>query len=259
MKKTNRIIAVLLIAAMLLTSAVFAAIPFTDVDGAAWYYDAVGYVYDNELMVGTSGTVFSPMMTMSRAMVVTVLCKMADGTPSGTANPFGDVPADKWYTPAVLWAYENGVAAGTPEGKFLPDAGITRQDAACLILRFLEVKGITLPQDPSAPAAFSDADKVAPYAKDAVEQMRRTGLSVGDENARFLPQRVLTRAEAAVLLMNLHKLLPQPTEPTECSEPTEPSTEPTEPSTEPTEPQEPDWITVISELPDNDGWLPQIP
>ena len=246
-----------------MVSAAFAAVPFTDVGDTEWYHDAVGYVYDNGLMVGTSEADFSPKMTMSRAMFVTVLCKMADGTPSGAANPFSDVPADKWYTPTVLWAYENGVAAGTPEGRFLPDANVTRQDAACLIVSFLSKMGIEAPDRPILQRAFSDMSAAAPYARTAIETMRRAGLAAGDTNGNYNPKSFLTRAEAAVLFMNLHKIVSEaaddpvdPTEPTEPTAPTEP-TEPTDP-TDPTDPTEA-WITIGTGAQDAEGWLPMIP
>lgn len=52
-------------------------LPFTDVAATSWYYDAVGYAYVNSLFKGTSGSTFSPEMSMKRGMFVTVLGRLA--------------------------------------------------------------------------------------------------------------------------------------------------------------------------------------
>ena len=51
-----------------------ATLPFTDVNTGDWFYDYVAYVYANGLMDGTSATTFEPNGTMTRAMLVTILC-----------------------------------------------------------------------------------------------------------------------------------------------------------------------------------------
>lgn len=265
MKKILTIALSVILAATVLISVPSAAAPFTDVKDTAWYRKAVNYVYDNGLMVGTDATSFSPNVTMSRAMLVMVLYKMAGSPTADTDNPFSDVEAGKWYTPAVLWAYRAGVTAGTPEGKFLPNANVTRQDAACLIIRFVNLQGKQLENNPVLKTPFADMSTVSAYAEAAVEAMRTSGLAAGDEKGNYHPKNNLTRAEAAVLLMNLHKLISQTTDPTEPTETETDVTEPTEPETdvtevtEPTEPPAPDWITVGSGAQDADGWLAMIP
>ncbi len=59
------------------TFVVSTTIPFTDVSTGAWYYNAVCYAYGNSLFNGTSTTTFSPESTMTRAMFITVLGRMA--------------------------------------------------------------------------------------------------------------------------------------------------------------------------------------
>jgi len=79
--------------------------PFQDVtDITTWYYSAVRYVYAKELMKGVSTAQFAPNTTLNRAMLMTVLDRLA-GTPLATgANPYVDVVAGTWYNNAVVWA-----------------------------------------------------------------------------------------------------------------------------------------------------------
>ena len=83
-------------------------ISYTDVTAGDWYANAVTYVTLTGLMNGV-GDAFQPNTNLTRAMMVTVLYRMA-GEPQVTqANPFQDVAADTWYTNAVIWASETGI------------------------------------------------------------------------------------------------------------------------------------------------------
>lgn len=248
--KIRKTIVCLLLCAVL-TVAVCAS-GFVDVKDSDWFAPAVEYCEKNGLMKGTDIEVFSPKTYMSRAMLAAVLHRMSRKNAEPAAeNPFSDVPAGKWFTADVLWAYRAGIAAGTPEGKFLPNANVTRQDAACMIARFLDFEGVTPDTDRAAVGPFTDMNSVSAYAKSAVELLRQTGLSSGNGKGAYLPKSNLSRAEAAVLLMNLDKLIAAQT-------PEPPETETTEPA--PTETGTAgDWIEVVPAEPDSEGWLPLIP
>ena len=112
-------------------------ISYNDVKAGDWYANAVNYVTLTGLMNGT-GDGFSPNLAINRGMMVTVLYRMA-GSPEVTAeNPFTDVPADTWYTDAVIWASENGITAGVGNGKFDPDAACTRGQIATFLYRYMK-------------------------------------------------------------------------------------------------------------------------
>ena len=78
--------------------------PFTDVNEADWYHEAIKYVYDNELMNGTGDGLFEPNTPMTRAMLVTALYRQEDSPDVTEAAAFADVPSEQWYTDAVAWA-----------------------------------------------------------------------------------------------------------------------------------------------------------
>ena len=99
-------------------------LPFTDVNNH-WAYSAIKRVYNRGLMLGVSDTRFAPNQALSRAMLVTVLYRLADEPDVTADNPFTDVPAGQWYTNAVIWAAANGIVSGFGDGTFRPNAALS--------------------------------------------------------------------------------------------------------------------------------------
>jgi|GEM_PF-5651166 S-layer homology domain. len=119
--------------------------PFTDVAESDTYYEAVKYVYENNLFKGASDTTFEPDTVMNRAMFVTVLGRYAevDVTKYTTASEmFEDVKANEWYTPYVQWAYENKLILGYGDGKFGTDDEILNYQMYLIMERFLTMMDI---------------------------------------------------------------------------------------------------------------------
>jgi hypothetical protein len=174
--------------------------PFSDVPEGAWFHDAVRYATGEGLMNGTGGGAFSPDIPMSRAMLVTVLHRLAGTDTAARGNSaFDDVQDGTWYTDAVIWASENGIASGVGDNRFAPDANITRQDLAVLLARYANTADIALPTTRAAPA-FSDGADIAGYAQDAVALLYRAGIINGKDGNVFDPRGNATRAEAAAML-----------------------------------------------------------
>ena len=85
--------------------------PFTDVPANEWYRPEVEFAWENDLMMGVSGTKFEPESPMTRAMFVTILCRLS-GEETEITDRFRDVPADEWYAPYVGWAAKSGLVLG---------------------------------------------------------------------------------------------------------------------------------------------------
>ena len=100
-------------------------LPFTDVPAGSWYYEAVSYVYENSLMAGTGEYIFSPDATTSRAMIATILWRLAGNPVVNYAMDYTDVDPGAWYGEAVRWAASQGVVTGYGDGTFGPDDPIT--------------------------------------------------------------------------------------------------------------------------------------
>ncbi|MDR0951796.1 MAG: S-layer homology domain-containing protein [Oscillospiraceae bacterium] len=176
--------------------------PFSDVSMDDWFYEDVYFAatHDPVLFNGTSATTFSPNTAMSRAMLVTVLWRLAGSPPVKTSEviEFSDVPYGAYYEIAVDWARVNGIVSGIG-GLFYPDANITRQDAATILCRFAEHLGL----DVSASAdlsAFADAGDVSGYAETAMEWAVSVGMIRGRSATQLAPKGSLTRAEIAAIL-----------------------------------------------------------
>jgi uncharacterized repeat protein (TIGR02543 family) len=175
--------------------------PFTDVGENDWFYDAVGYAYLNGLMNGTSDTTFSPNATSSRAMIVTVLWRIA-GSPAATGtNAFTDLTQD-WYRQAVQWAVENGITNGVSADAFDPDAAVTREQLAALLYRFAAYMGYDITQANDL-SGYSDAGLISDFAKDAMAFANAMGFITGDTETTLSPGTGSTRAVLATVLMRL--------------------------------------------------------
>lgn len=174
-------------------------LPFTDVPAGSWYHDAVQYVYEQGLMGGTGSGRFSPDLTTSRAMIVTILYRL-EGSPavSGGAT-FADVSSGQWYSDGVAWASANGIVTGYANGSFGPNDTITREQMAAILYRYARYKGY----DVSARAQlsrYSDAGQVAAYAAESMSWAVGSGLITGTSGTTLSPAGSATRAQAAVIL-----------------------------------------------------------
>ena len=177
---------------------------YTDVPDGEWYAEAVQYVTERGLMNGTSETTFSPMLSMSRSMLVTVLYRLA-GEPEAGECPFTDVPDGTWYTDAVAWAAANGIVTGVSETTFAPDAAITRESLAVILYRYADVKEQTQGEKGDL-SAFADGASVSDWAVDAMAWAVGEGILNGKGGSTLDPQGTATRAEVTAMLMRFCKM-----------------------------------------------------
>lgn len=181
------------------TAPAAASLPFSDVGESDWYYGAVKYVYTNGMMNGTDSAAFSPALTTSRAMIVTILYRLEDD-PSPVSSDFTDVQTGAWYAGAVGWASTAGVVGGFGDGRFGPDEAITREQLAAILYRYAKLKGLNVSVSETL-SGFSDAASVSPYAHDAMRWAVGSGLISGKGDGILDPGGSATRAESAAILM----------------------------------------------------------
>lgn len=183
-------------------SAVCPSKDFKDVDPDVWYHEAVDYVVEKGLMVGTADDKFDPNGTTTRAMIVTILYRL-EGKPavSGT-SPFDDVASGQWYTDAVIWASENDIVSGYGDGKFGPTDEITREQFATILYRYAQYKDydVSVGEDTNV-LSYNDAFDVSEWAMPAIQWASGAGLMQGDNQGNLLPGDSATRAQAAALIM----------------------------------------------------------
>ena len=95
-------------------------------------------------MNGT-GTGFSPNASLDRAMMVTILYRLAGSPAVSGTMPFTDVAAGSWYYDAVLWASQKDITLGTSAATFSPTALLTPDQLGTLLQRFTGKEAQGLP------------------------------------------------------------------------------------------------------------------
>ena len=157
-------------------------------------------------MNGVSDTLFAPDGTMNRAMLCTVLWRVA-GEPDAVTDGslprknFSDVPEGAYYAKAVAWAAQQGVVNGLTEDTFGPNAPVTRQQIAALLYRFAQSLGrdMTLPDGAPNLDDFSDRSTVASWAEESMAWAVGKGL-VNGSGGQLLPGGNAARCQVAAIL-----------------------------------------------------------
>ncbi len=172
---------------------------FSDVTPDDWHYESVKYVYENNLMQGTDNG-FEPDTKMTRAMLVTVLYRMANPEDTDCQHHFSDVPRGEWYSDAVAWATQNEIVNGVSQTEFSPNSELSREQMALILYRFAKMQGYDVSQQ-SDISAFTDVGDVSSWAFDALCWATKAGLVNGTSATTLSPKDSATRAQVAMVLM----------------------------------------------------------
>ena len=190
--------------------ALIAAAPvksFADVEAGKWYQEGVSFCVENGLMNGVSDTAFAPDETLSRAMLVTCLWRLAGEPVVNYAMPFTDASEDTWYTEAVRWAASEQIVLGS--GKlFGTDDPITREDLATILYRYAKKAGVDIESviADTNTLSYDDVFTIDEYAAPAMS-FCIAGDVIKGSDGYLKPFDKTTRAEAATMLMRFDKLL----------------------------------------------------
>ena len=178
---------------------------FTDVT-KNWAYPGIQYCVTHGIMGGMGDGTFAPTGTTTRAQIVQILYNL-EGTPavSGTTL-FTDLTAN-WYKPAILWAYQNNVVAGTSPTTFDPEGPVTREQIAVILTQYMfHVLKMERTWTPADLSTFPDGTQVSSWAKEAMQDAVALGLINGskasDGKVYLDPQGSATRQQVATILMN---------------------------------------------------------
>ena len=189
---------------------------FYDITNQSWYLDEAMEAAERGMVKGTNDITFSPHEPMTRGQVVTILARMEQAdTASAPVCAFTDVDQNRYYAPAVNWAYANKIVLGVTETRFDPNAPVTRQQLVTILVRYLtEVRGLTLE---SAELTFTDQDQIGNFARESVQKAVAIGLVQGYKDGSFQPKNQLRRSEGVTMLIRvahyLEELAQQPQEP----------------------------------------------
>ena len=174
--------------------------PFLDVNEGDWFYDAVVYAYQNELMDGVGGNRFAPNSATTRAQLVTILYRL-EGEPAVSGDlPFTDVEAGTWYTNAVGWAAQNGIVNGVGDDTFAPGNDLTREQLVTILYRYAESKGYDVSASADL-AGYPDGEEIQAYAREAMAWAVAENIIQGMEDDTLKPAGNASRAQIATILM----------------------------------------------------------
>jgi 3',5'-cyclic AMP phosphodiesterase CpdA len=176
---------------------------FTDVPDDAWFRPAVSFIAEKNITTGTGSNTFSPYSILTRGQFIVLLMKAYEIVPeAGAADNFSDA-GNTYYTDYLAAAKHLGIAAGVGNNSYMPEGNITRQDMFTLLYNTLGMLG-KLPPDANGPAigSFTDADKIADYAKEAISYLTASGIVSGD-GGKIDPTGISTRAQMAQVLYKL--------------------------------------------------------
>ena len=186
-------------------------LPFTDVPVGASYYDAVKYVYENDIFKGFTETTFGPDSTMTRGQMVTVLWRM-NGSPEPKADcPFGDVAANSPFRKAIAWAAENGLTNGYTATTFVPNPAISRQQFLTILYRYAQFMGydVSVGEDTNI-LSYEDVAQVSEVFIPAIQWACGSGVLVADKT--LTPTAPALRYQVAEFLANFcQKVVPADT------------------------------------------------
>ena len=167
---------------------------FSDVAVGAWYEKEINWCRENGIMGGTSDTAFSPEISMSRAMLATVLYRV-EGSPEVTAPAeFTDADNGDYYASAIAWSSENEIITGYGDGRFGTYDPVTREQIVTILWRYAGRP------DADGAETYNDSSQISSYARQAVDWARVNGIMGGEDGNRFNPSGSATRGQVAVIL-----------------------------------------------------------
>ena len=174
--------------------------PFTDVAEHRAARHAIWYLYENNIMKGTSATTFSPEATLTRAMTATILHRLAGLPEVAFDKAFDDVSAGQWYSDAIVWAAQNDIVRGIGGGRFAPQGNVTREQFTTMLHRFASFYGYDIAVPVDLTLNFPDVDFVGDWALEGMAWAVYNRLITGPGPKMLRPLDYATRVEVAVIL-----------------------------------------------------------
>ena len=173
---------------------------YNDVPSAHWAFRSIQIMSAMHKAEGSSNHYFYPNQAVTRAEFVALLVKSLN-LPLETIGQFPDVPTGAWYSPYIGGAVTSGLVEGKDANHFDPEATISREEMAVLLVR--AYKHTAGKQELDQKFNFADADRVAPWSQASVNRAAQLGLMEGREDGMFYPNDSATRAEAVQVMLRL--------------------------------------------------------
>ena len=176
----------------------YKTVSFSDIENH-WAQDSIEFVVGEGLFGGTGDGKFSPNISMTRGMFVTVLYRLSGETPVNYSMTFTDVNKDAYYAEAVRWATSEEIVKGISATEFAPNGEVTREQMAVILYNYAQSADIKL-SEVNKEIKFADDTKTSKWAEKEVKAMQMAGTLNGRENNNFDPKGTATRAEVSTML-----------------------------------------------------------
>lgn len=164
-----------------------------------WSADAVSKLAElGAITVDEEGN-FRPEQQSTRAEFIDMLVKALKLQPKSETGTFADTE-QHWAKESIAIAKQLGLINGYSDTTFGPEDEISREQMAVILVRAL---GLEQTEPEGAELSFTDADQVSPWAAQALAIAVEQGLIRGYPNGSFQPQRALSRAEAAAIIVRI--------------------------------------------------------
>ena len=181
---------------------------FTDLEGFEWATEYIMPLAKQGIIKGTSETTFAPGNNINRGDFMVLLMRLLE-IDGETDEGFDDVPPEAYFANAVANAKKLGIAKGS-DGKFNPHLQITREDLCVLVYRALNTMAYlpVLPDDGGFDTKYSDVSEISDYAYEAMRELSANEI-IGGSDGMVNPKGYATRAETAVIIYRIQKLVPE--------------------------------------------------
>jgi hypothetical protein len=136
---------------------------------------------------------------MTRAMLITVLWRMAGQPNAGTNSGFQDVSASSYYAQAVTWAASKGIAQGFTATSFGPNQVLTREQLVTFLYRYAQTMGYSTSAYNNL-TKFQDVSTTTSYAIPPFRWAVGAGIIEGITDTQLGPRQTATRAQGATML-----------------------------------------------------------
>jgi hypothetical protein len=176
---------------------------FTDVPNSFWAYGDIGNLSGLGYVSGYPDGTFKPNNQITRAEFCAIMDKALNLTNYTQQMPtLTDVSSGDWFYGSVESAVYAGIVKGYGDGTFQPNAPISRQEIACVLVQAMGKAGVAQAMM-NAQTIFTDDASIAAWARGFVAEASQAGLIKGYPDGSFAPKTGATRAEACVMISNL--------------------------------------------------------
>lgn len=162
--------------------------------------DYINKLAQRKIITGKTDTSFEPNAVSTRAHFAAIISRALDLSTANNST-FADTKG-KWFEQDVQALFEAGIVRGKDATTFDPNSPITRQQAALMLSRVVNLLNIEVPAETNT-AGFTDMDRVNPEAQQAVLLLQQLGVFTGKEDGSFDPGAQLTRAQMAKAVYKL--------------------------------------------------------